>query len=407
MTKPEKLDAKAQLERIKKGIDALIGEEELLGKLKASEKKGTPLRVKAGFDPTAPDLHIGHTVLIQKLKLFQDLGHRVVLLIGDFTAMIGDPTGKNETRKPLTKAEIAKNAETYKTQVFKVLDEAKTEIVFNSEWMDKLTSTDMIDLASRYTVARMIERDDFSKRYKSGRPIAIHEFLYPLVQGYDSVVLKADIELGGTDQLFNLLVGRDLQREYGQEPQAVLTMPILEGTDGTQKMSKSLGNYIGITEAPSEIFGKVMSISDELMMRYYDLLIDLDEEKEKAIKSGEMHPRDAKVELAFELTARFHDDKSAEKAKEGFSSLFKKKEMPDDIEETSISTPQASMGLASVIVAVGFAKSNSEAMRLIKQGGVRVDGEKFTDPKAQIKTDKEILLQAGKRFFKKIAFEKC
>ena len=403
----KKLDAKGQLERIKKGIDALIGEEELLGKLKASEKKGTPLRVKAGFDPTAPDLHIGHTVLIQKLKLFQDLGHRVVLLIGDFTAMIGDPTGKNETRKPLTKDEIAKNAETYKTQVFKVLDEERTEIVFNSEWMDKLTSTDMIDLASRYTVARMIERDDFSKRYKDGRPIAIHEFLYPLVQGYDSVVLKADIELGGTDQLFNLLVGRDLQREYGQEPQAVLTMPILEGTDGTQKMSKSLGNYIGITEAPAEIFGKVMSISDELMMRYYDLLIDLDEDKEKAIRSGEMHPRDAKVELAFALTARFHDDKAAEKAKEGFAALFKKKETPTDIEETSISTPQASMGLASVIVVVGFAKSNSEAMRLIKQGGVRLDGEKFMDPKGQIGTDKAILLQVGKRFFKRVSFEEC
>ncbi len=399
-------DAKGQLERIKKGIDALIGEEELLEKLKASVKKGQPLRVKAGFDPTAPDLHIGHTVLIQKLKLFQDLGHRVVLLIGDFTAMIGDPTGKNETRKPLTKAEIANNAETYKTQVFKILDEERTEIVFNSEWMDKLTSRDMIDLASRYTVARMIERDDFSKRHKSGRPIAIHEFLYPLVQGYDSVVLKADIELGGTDQLFNLLVGRDLQREYGQEPQAVLTMPILEGTDGTQKMSKSLGNYIGITEAPAEIFGKVMSISDELMHRYYDLLIDLDEDKEKAIKTGEMHPRDAKVELAFALTERFHDAESAEKARDGFAALFKKKETPDNIEGFSVKTSEASVGLASVIVEVEFAKSNSEAMRLIKQGGVRVDEEKVIDPRAQIKTDKAILLQVGKRFFKKIAFVK-
>ncbi|MBE9532068.1 MAG: tyrosine--tRNA ligase, partial [Proteobacteria bacterium] len=263
------IDAKAQLERIKKGTEGLISEELLLKKLSDSVEKGKPLRIKAGFDPTAPDLHIGHTVLIQKLKLFQDLGHQVVLLIGDFTALIGDPTGKNETRKPITRDEIAVNADTYKTQVFKILDEAKTEVVFNSEWMDKLTSSDMIELASRYTVARMIERDDFSKRYKSGRPIAIHEFLYPLVQGYDSVVLKADVELGGTDQLFNLLVGRDLQREYGQEPQAVLTMPILEGTDGTQKMSKSLGNYIGITEAPGEIFGKVMSISDELMHRYY------------------------------------------------------------------------------------------------------------------------------------------
>lgn len=264
-----------ELERIKRGADTVIGEDELLKKLAKASETGVPLRVKAGFDPTAPDLHIGHTVLIQKLKAFQDLGHQVVLLIGDFTALIGDPTGKSETRKPLTPEMVKENAETYRTQVFKILDEDKTEVVFNSEWMEKLTSSDMISLAARYTVARMLERDDFSKRYKGGRSIAIHEFLYPLVQGYDSVVLKADVELGGTDQLFNLLVGRDLQREYGQEPQAVLTMPILEGTDGVQKMSKSLDNYIGITEPPSEIFGKVMSISDELMIRYYELLTEI------------------------------------------------------------------------------------------------------------------------------------
>ena len=398
------MKATEQLERIKKGTVDIISEEELLKKLDLSIDEGRPLRVKAGFDPTAPDLHLGHTVLIQKLKLFQDLGHSVILLIGDFTALIGDPSGKNETRKTLSTEEIKENAETYKEQVFKVLDSKLTEVVFNSTWMDKLKSSDMIELAARYTVARMLERDDFSKRYKGGRPIAIHEFFYPLVQGYDSVVLKADVELGGTDQLFNLLVGRDLQREYGQKPQAVLTMPILEGTDGVQKMSKSLNNYIGITEAPSEIFGKVMSISDELMFRYYDLLLDLSATKESAIKSGELHPRDAKVDLAFELTARFHGTESAEKAREAFSALFKKKEIPDEIEEASISTPQDSMGLASVIVAVGFAKSNSEAMRLIKGGGVHVDGVKITEPKETIQTDKPILLKVGKRFFKRIAF---
>jgi tyrosyl-tRNA synthetase len=406
MAKSENLSAEAQLERIQKGADGIISEEVMLEKLASSIERGSPLRVKAGFDPTAPDLHIGHTVLIQKLKAFQDLGHQVVLLIGDFTALIGDPTGKNETRKPISREEIAINAETYKTQVFKILDEAKTEVVFNSEWMDKLTSSDMIDLASRYTVARMIERDDFSKRYKGGRPIAIHEFLYPLVQGYDSVVLKADVELGGTDQLFNLLVGRDLQREYGQEPQAVLTMPILEGTDGVQKMSKSLGNYIGITEAPGEIFGKVMSISDELMHRYYALLIDLSEEDEKGIKSGEKHPMEAKKELAFALTERFHDRVSALNARDSFTSLHKKKETPDDIEEFTLSTKEASVGLATIIVSAGLATSNSEAMRLIKQGAVKLDGEKVTDHREMLSTDKAVLLQVGKRFFKKIAFEK-
>jgi tyrosyl-tRNA synthetase len=398
------MDAKAQLERIKKGSVDLISEDELLKKLESSILKKRPLRVKAGFDPTAPDLHLGHTVLIQKLKVFQDLGHQVVLLIGDFTAMIGDPTGKSETRKTLSAKEISTNAETYKTQVFNILDLNRTEVVFNSTWMDKLKSSDMIELAARHTVARMLERDDFSKRYKGGRPIAIHEFLYPLVQGYDSVVVKADIELGGTDQLFNLLVGRDLQRDYGQEPQAVLTMPILEGTDGVQKMSKSLDNYIGITEAPSEIFGKVMSVSDELMQKYYELLVDLPEEREKALKSGEVHPKEAKMELAMELTARFHGTEAAEKAKEGFDSLHKKKEIPDEIEEVSIAATGADMGLATIIVGAGLAKSNSEAMRLIKQGGVSVDSEKITDPKAAIDTKNPILLKVGKRFFKNVSF---
>lgn len=392
-------DVKKQLEVLGRGTIDIIGAEELTAKL----KKGKPLRVKAGFDPTAPDLHIGHTVLIQKLKDFQDLGHQVVLLIGDFTALIGDPTGKNETRKPLTVEEIAKNAETYKEQVFKVLDREKTEVVFNSEWMNKVTAAEMIDLASRHTVARMLERDDFSKRYKEGRPIAIHEFLYPLIQGYDSVVLKADVELGGTDQLFNLLVGRALQKDFGQEPQALLTMPILEGTDGVQKMSKSLGNYIGITEPPSEIFGKVMSISDELMVRYYELLSDVSVDRIKDIKAGTVHPMDAKKDLAAELVARFHDEAAGEKAREDFQALFKKKELPDEIEEVTInSSGAAAMRIANVMVEAGLTGGTSEAMRLIKQGGVKVDGEKAADPKGELSGGKTYLLQVGKRKFKRV-----
>ena len=393
------MDVKKQLELLGRGAVDLIGEEELAAKLKL----GKPLRVKAGFDPTAPDLHIGHTVLIQKLKDFQDLGHKVILLIGDFTALIGDPTGKNETRKPLTGDMISKNAETYKEQVFKVLDRDKTEVVFNSEWMDKLSAAEMIDLASRYTVARMLERDDFSKRYKEGRPIAIHEFLYPLIQGYDSVVLKADIELGGTDQLFNLLVGRALQKDFGQEPQALLTMPILEGTDGVQKMSKSLDNYIGITEPPSEIFGKIMSISDELMVRYYELLSDASAERIEEIKAGTVHPMEAKKDLAAELVARFYSSAEAEKAREGFKSLFKKKELPDDIEEVSLnSAGAASMRIANIMVEAGLTEGTSEAMRLIKQGGVKVDGEKVLDPKEELTIGSTYLIQVGKRKFKRV-----
>lgn len=391
-------DVKKQLEVLGRGSIDIIGVEELTAKL----KKGKPLRVKAGFDPTAPDLHIGHTVLIQKLKDFQDLGHQVVLLIGDFTALIGDPTGKNETRKPLTVEEIAKNAETYKEQVFKVLDRGKTEVVFNSEWMNKVTAAEMIDLASRHTVARMLERDDFSKRYKEGRPIAIHEFLYPLIQGYDSVVLKADIELGGTDQLFNLLVGRGLQKDFGQEPQALLTMPILEGTDGVQKMSKSLDNYIGITEAPSEIFGKVMSISDELMLRYYELLSDVSVERIAEIKSGSVHPMEAKKDLAAEIVARFHSEAEAALAREAFKSLFKKKEIPDDIEEVTLASGGGAMRIANIMVEAGLTGGTSEAMRLMKQGGVKVDGEKVEDPKGELSSGKTYLLQVGKRKFKRV-----
>ena len=400
------MDPKEQLRIIKRGAVGVISEEELTEKLSASLAGGKPLRVKAGFDPTAPDLHLGHTVLIQKLKQFQDLGHHVMLLIGDFTAMIGDPSGKSETRKPLTKEEVLANSRTYTDQVFKILDESKTEVVYNSEWMERLTTADLIELMSKYTVARMLERDDFSKRYKDGRPIAIHEFLYPLIQGYDSVVLKADVELGGTDQLFNLLVGRDLQREMGQAPQAVVTMPLLEGTDGVQKMSKSFGNYIGITEAPSEIFGKLMSISDELMVRYYELLSGVSAERLDEIKEGRVHPREAKEALAMELTARFWGQEEAEKAREGFNSLFKKKEVPDQIEEVRIEGGEGGVWIARLVVAAGGARTNSEAARLVEQGGVRLDGQRVTDRKARVATDSPVLLQVGKRFFRRVLFER-
>jgi len=397
------MDPKKQLEIIRRGTSGIITEGELLKKLATSEAKGKPLRIKAGFDPTAPDLHLGHTVLIQKLKHFQDLGHHILLLIGDFTGMIGDPTGKSETRKPLTPEAVKANAKTYTSQVFKILDEKKTEVVFNSEWMERLTAVDMVNLASRYTVARMLERDDFQKRYAEGRPIAIHEFIYPLIQGYDSVVLKSDVELGGTDQLFNLLVGRELQREMGQEPQAVITMPLLEGTDGVQKMSKSLGNYIGIAEPASEIFGKVMSISDELMMKYYELLSAASAEKIEEIRTGRVHPRDAKASLAAEIAARYWGIEAAEKAREDFSNLFKKREVPEDIDEVSLSAADGT-GIAKALVSAGLAASTSEARRLVEQGGVKVDGAKITDWKMDLPADKAVLVQVGKRFFKKISF---
>lgn len=398
------MEPEKQIEVIKRGTTELISEAELVKKLREAEEKGRPLRVKAGFDPTAPDLHLGHTVLIQKLKAFQDLGHQVVLLIGDFTGMIGDPSGKSETRKALTRDEVMANAKTYTDQVFKILDESKTEVVFNSEWMERLTITDLIELMSRYTVARMLERDDFSKRYKDGRPIAIHEFLYPLIQGYDSVVLNSDVELGGTDQLFNLLVGRELQRDMGQAPQVVLTMPLLEGTDGVQKMSKSFNNYIGITEPPSDIFGKVMSISDELMARYYELISEVSAERLSDVKAGRVHPKEAKEALAVELTARFWGQAEAEKAKEGFRALFARKETPDEVEKVEVASTEPAMGLARVIVDAGLAKSTSEARRLIQQGGVRVDGERVTDKKARLDATGEMLLQVGKRHFRRVVF---
>lgn len=395
-----------QLEVIKRGSMEVISEEELLKKL----KEGRPLTVKAGFDPTAPDLHLGHTVLIHKLRQFQDLGHRVIFLIGDFTGMIGDPTGKSETRKHLTREDVLKNAETYKEQVFKILDPEKTEVVFNSQWMDRMTAVDMINLAAKYNVARMLEREDFHKRYKAGQSISIHEFMYPLIQGYDSVALKADVEIGGTDQKFNLLVGRELQRDYGQTPQVVITMPLLEGTDGVNKMSKSLGNYIGITEPPKEIFGKVMSITDELMLRYYELLshistLELNELKE-GIKSGSIHPKDTKVRLAKEMVARFHGQDAAEQAAEEFSNIFKAGGLPDEIEEKEVICEKESILLAVAIARAGLSSSNSEARRLIQQGGVSVDNDKVMDINAELSSEKEYLIQVGKRRFARVRLKK-
>lgn len=405
----EKQPSKAalkQLELIKRGAEDIISEEELLKRIDKSIDENKPLKVKAGFDPTAPDIHLGHTVLLKKLRDFQDLGHTVQLVIGDFTASIGDPTGRNETRPPLTRDEVLKNAETYKHQAFKVLDKAKTETVYNSTWIDKLSVSDLIEVASKHTVARMLERDDFSKRYKEGRPISIHEFLYPLMQGYDSVALCSDIELGGTDQLFNLLVGRQLQKEYGQKPQLVLTVPLLEGLDGVQKMSKSYGNYIGITEAPNEIFGKVMSVSDKLMMRYYDLLSSISMDEYNDIKSGKTHPKEAKEALAGEITARFYSKDDAEAAKVAFKSLFEKKLIPDDIETVELSCPEDTLWIAKIMVDAGLCKSTSEAMRLVTQGGVKVGGEKVTDKKAAVPTNTDFLLQVGKRHFRNITFIK-
>ena len=392
------MKAGEQLGLIKRGVDTLIGEEELVKKLGA----GKELRVKAGFDPTAPDLHLGHTVLIQKLKTFQDLGHHILLLIGDFTAMIGDPSGKSETRPSLSREQIETNAKTYTDQVFKILDREKTEVVFNSHWMDKMTAAGLIELSSRHTVARVLERDDFRKRYSEERPISIHELLYPLIQGYDSVVLKADIELGGTDQLFNILVGRTLQKDYGQEPQSVLTMPILEGTDGVQKMSKSLGNYIGITEPPSEIFGKVMSISDEMMVRYYELLSTVDGDRLADIKAGKAHPRDAKADLAHELTARFHGATEADKAREGFDSQFKKGKIPEEIETRVLEIDGPSVPLPVAMGRAGLTGSTSAARRDITGGGVKVDETKVTDVGFELAAGGEYLVQKGKRHFLKI-----
>ena len=396
---------KENLNLIKRGIDELISEEELLAKLKSKKQ----LVVKAGFDPTAPDLHLGHTVLINKLRHFQQLGHQIIFLIGDFTGMIGDPSGKNKTRPALDEKEIKENAKSYEKQVFKILDPKLTHVRFNSEWSNKLGAEGIIKLASQYNLARMLERDDFSKRYKSNQTIALHEFLYPLIQANDSIALKADIELGGTDQKFNLLVGRELQRAFGQEPQVVITVPILEGLDGKNKMSKSLDNYVGIDEAPNEMFGKIMSISDELMWRWFDLLSfkTTDEITElKADQTNGRNPRDIKIELAKELISRFHDEESADLAETNFINQFQKKNIPDDLEEVSLVLSEGSIPLANLLKDCEMTSSTSEAIRMIKQGAVRIDEKKITDTKYKISSGSSAVYQVGKRKFKKITLQK-
>jgi len=404
------VNIREEMELLAKGVEEIIDEEELLKKLERCRKEGRPLIVKAGFDPTAPDLHLGHTVLIQKLKQFQNLGHKVVFLIGDFTGMIGDPTGQSETRRALTPQEVQENAQTYKEQVFKILDSEKTVVAFNSQWLSALGAEGMIKLAARYTVARMLERDDFKGRYREGVPVYIHEFLYPLLQGYDSVALEADVEIGGTDQRFNLLVARDIQREYGQELEVVMMLPILEGLDGVHKMSKSLGNYVGITEAPQEMFGKLMSISDELMWKYYELLSALSPGEIRALREqvmeGGFHPKRAKMDLAKEIVARFHSLEAAEMAEEEFERVFKEKKLPTKMPEFTVISQGDRIWLARILTAVRFARSTSEAIRAIQQGGVRWDGERITDRDAEIPCDdKEHILKYGKKRFAHIRFD--
>ena len=399
------LDIKEQIKIISRGVQDILPEAELEKKLEKAAKEGRPLKIKAGFDPTAPDIHLGHTVLIHKMRQFQELGHEVMFLIGDFTAMIGDPTGKSETRKQMTKEDALNNAETYKEQAFKILDPEKTKVVFNSEWMSRMTADDMIRLTARHTVARMLERDDFKKRYANEQPIGIHEFIYPLIQGYDSVMMDADIELGGTDQRFNMLVGRELQKEFGKPQQVVLMMPILEGLDGVNKMSKSLDNYIGISESPSEIFGKVMSISDELMVRYYELvssksLQDIEKLK-NGLKVGSIHPMEAKKELAMEIIERFHSKEDAVYAREGFEKVFRDRGTPQDIEAIHIEIEDEAIWLPALLVKLDMVSSSSEGRRLVKQGAVSIDGEKIADDKFQVVSGSEYLIKAGKRKFAK------
>jgi len=389
------------LEIIKRGCDELLLEAELKQKLAL----GRPLRIKAGFDPTAPDLHLGHTVLLNKMRQLQDLGHHALFLIGDFTGMIGDPTGKNATRPPLSREQVLANAQSYKEQVFKVLDPNKTEVVFNSAWMDKFSAVDLIKLAATHTVAQMLERDDFGKRYKSNQPIAIHEFVYPLVQGYDSVALKADMELGGTDQKFNLLMGRELQKHYGQPAQCVLTMPLLEGLDGVNKMSKSLGNYVGITDTPQEMFGKLMSVSDELMWRYLELLSSepmstITKWREEV--TGGRNPRDIKVMLAQEMVARFHTRRAAEDALAEFEARFRQGVLPDDMPEIAVAASEGKIGIAQLLKQAGLVPSTSEALRMIEQGGVKLDGEKISDKTLQLKSGAVVVAQVGKRKFGRV-----
>ncbi len=386
---------------IKRGTEEILLEKDLIDKLKSGKK----LKIKAGFDPTAPDLHLGHTVLINKLRQFQDLGHEILFLIGDFTGMIGDPTGKNATRKALTKEQVLENAKSYKEQVFKILDPDKTKVVFNSQWMGAMSSAELIQLASQQTVARMLERDDFSKRYKTGQPISIHEFLYPLIQGYDSVALEADVELGGTDQKFNLLMGRELQKIYKQTPQTVITLPILEGLDGVQKMSKSLGNYIGVSDRPDDMFGKIMSVSDELMWRYYELLsfrpMDEIEQYKKDIENG-ANPRDIKFILAQEIITRFHSEEQAQQAQQNFINRFKKGLVPEDIDEFTLTAGNEGMAIGYVLTEAGLTKGTSEAIRMVKQGAVKLDGTKVEDIKFIVKSGATYVAQVGKRKFAKV-----
>jgi tyrosyl-tRNA synthetase len=395
--------AEEQLAAIRRGTVDLLPEDELAAKL----RQGLPLRVKFGADPSAPDLHLGHTVALTKLRQFQDLGHQVIFLIGDFTGMIGDPTGKSETRKPLTREEVRANAETYRQQVFKILDPERTEVRFNSEWMERMAAAEMVRLCAHYTVARMLERDDFAERYAEGRAIGIHEFLYPLVQGYDSVALRADVEVGGTDQRFNLLVGREIQKAYGLAPQVVLTLPLLEGTDGVQKMSKSLGNAIGIAEPPAEIFGKLMSISDAMMVRYYELLTS--EElgaMRQQIELGALHPMDAKKRLARTIVARFYDDAAAQREVESFERRFQRRELPEDVVEFVYASPPARVPLPQLLTKSGLTRSNSEARRKIEEGAVRVGGAKVADMNFAVLPAEtpEIVVQIGRRSIRRIVF---
>ena len=392
------------LESIRRGTEEILVESELVTKL----ERGKPLRIKAGFDPTAPDLHLGHTVLVNKLRQFQDLGHEVLFLIGDFTGMIGDPTGKNTTRPPLTRDEVIENARTYEQQIFKILDPEKTLVMFNSSWMGEFSAADMIQLAARHTVARMLERDDFHKRYTAGQPIAIHEFLYPLVQGYDSVAMRADVEIGGTDQKFNLLVGRELQKQYGQESQVIITLPILEGLDGVQKMSKSLGNYIGISEPAAEQFGKLMSISDDLMWRYLELLsfrpqAEIDGFRAQVAQGA--NPRDIKFLLGEEIVSRFHGPAAGRQAREQFIARFQKGALPDDMPERALSAPGGKLPLAALLKEAGLTASTSESRRTINQGGVRVDGERVADPELALTAGATYVIQVGKRRFARVRLD--
>ena len=393
--------ADVSLALIKRGAEEILPEADLVERMKS----GRPLRIKAGFDPTAPDLHLGHTVLINKLRQFQDLGHEILFLIGDFTGMIGDPTGKNSTRPPLTRDEVLRNARTYEDQIFKILDSQKTQIVFNSSWMGKMHAAELVQLASTHTVARMLERDDFHQRYTGGLPIAIHEFLYPLIQGYDSVFLKADVELGGTDQKFNLLMGRELQKHYGQTPQVVLTLPLLEGTDGVNKMSKSLGNYIGINEAPEEMFGKLMSISDTLMWRYLELLSFETNQtlaQWRVEVAGGLNPRDIKFRLGREVVARFHGAAAAEHAHQAFIARFQQGAMPEDMPEFEFSFPAEETPLVLILKQFGLTPSTSEGNRMIEQGGIRLDGEKVSDKALKLRRGTNCVVQVGKRKFARI-----